>query len=251
MSQESHHCISFVHNNKYLAPVSITSVSISVWSVVSITISIVSKTISIGTVPGISISLWVSFRFSFSFPLLSSPVPISISVWPVVTTIVRSAVVSIVTQAISIIAVPGVSIGFSIGISYRGGLSFGFPFLFSPISITSISVSIVGSVVSIVSKAITIGMIVRISISISSSCGFSFCFPLFSSPVSVSIWPIVTAIVWSVSVVSKTISRVGIPRVSIGLGIWSGLGFSLCYRIGSQEGPDNEQALHHQTVSTP
>merc|ERR1711882_35225 len=119
MSQESHHCISFVHNNKYLAPVSITSVSISVWSVVSITISIVSKTISIGTVPGISISLWVSFRFSFSFPLLSSPVPISISVWPVGTTIGRSAVVTMMSKTISIVAIPGISIGFSIWISYR------------------------------------------------------------------------------------------------------------------------------------
>merc|ERR1739848_984573 len=150
----------------------LTPVGISVRSVVTIrsSVSIVAAIVSI---PGISLGFSGSGRFSFSFPLLPTPISVSVSVVSVVGS------VSVVT---AIVSIPG--IGFGFGFSGSGRSSFSFPLLSTPVSVSVSVVSVVGSV-SVVTAIVSIPGI-GFGISFGYSGRFSFSFPLLSAPVSVS-----------------------------------------------------------------
>merc|ERR1712098_551498 len=72
-------------------------------------------------VPGVSlrVSIWVSFRSSFSLPLLAAPVAIAM------VTIGSVAIVATIVWPIATIVVPGVSLrvsfSYCISLSFRGG----------------------------------------------------------------------------------------------------------------------------------
>merc|ERR1711973_1039331 len=128
----------------------LTPVGISIRSVVTIRSS-VSVVTAIVSIPGISFGISGSVSGSISFPLLSTPVSVSVSVVSVVGS------VSVVT---AIVSIPGISL------SNSGGISF--PLLSPPVSVT------VGSIVSIWSVSIVSTVsIPGISLSISGGCSVS------------------------------------------------------------------------------
>merc|ERR1739848_772856 len=140
----------------------LTPVGISVRSVVTIrsSVPVVTAIVSIPWI-GFGFGFGGSGRSSFSFPLLSTPVSVSVSVVSVVGS------VSVVT---AIVSIPG--IGFGISFGYSGRFSFSFPLLSAPVSVSVCAISVVGSV-SVVTTIVSIP-----GISLGISFGYSVSFSL-------------------------------------------------------------------------
>merc|ERR1711942_618324 len=179
----------------------------------------------VSEVVSISCRLRLGLWLSVSRPLsVVSVCPVGISV---VSTIVSTAIS--ISNTMSVISVPSISIGFGIWLSYWLGVSRSL--LLSVVSVCPVGISVISTIVSTaisISKTMSVISVPSISISFSIwlSCWLSISRPL--SVVSVCPIGISVSIVSTISI-SMTIS---VPSISIGFSIWGS--FRLSYCVGSK-----------------